>query len=316
MVQKAFDVVTYGEPLALLVAEEVGEFEHVTQYSRRIAGAEINVAIGLARLGLRSAWFSRIGNDSMGRFACNTLHHEGVDIDGVKVDPVYHTGFQLKAKTLHGEDPRTEYYRKGSATSYLSVSDFDADYFNAARHLHATGIVPALSASTLEFAHCAMDYMRAQGKTISFDPNLRPSLWPSKEVMAKELNKLAVKADWVLPGIEEGELLTGYTTPKDIAHFYLDQGVKRVVIKLGPVGAYYCGEDGEGIVPGVKVDKVVDTVGAGDGFAVGVVSGLLEGCSIQEAVARGNHIGACAIQVVGDMEGLPTRAELNAVMAE
>lgn len=314
MVQKAFDVVTYGEPLALLVAEEIGEFEHVTQYSRRIAGAEINVAIGLARLGLRSAWFSRIGNDSMGRFACNTLKHEGVDIAGVEIDPLYHTGFQLKAKTLHGEDPKTEYYRKGSATSYLSVDDFNADYFSAARHLHATGIVPALSDSTLAFAHHAMDYMRAQGKTISFDPNLRPSLWASKEVMAKEINRLAVKADWVLPGIEEGELLTGYTEPKDIARFYLDQGVKRVVIKLGPVGAYYCGADGEGIVPGVTVEKVVDTVGAGDGFAVGVVSGLLEGCTIEEAVARGNHIGACAIQVVGDMEGLPTRAELNAVM--
>jgi 2-dehydro-3-deoxygluconokinase len=115
----------------------------------------------------------------------------------------------------------------------------------------------------------------------------------------------------VLPGIGEGEILTGYTKPEDIARFYLERGASGVIIKLGAQGAYYRTADDEGMVAAQPVARVVDTVGAGDGFAVGVVSALLEGRSLPQAVARGNRIGALAIQVIGDSDGLPTRAELD-----
>jgi 2-dehydro-3-deoxygluconokinase len=308
------DVVTYGEALALLVADEVGAFEDVEKYTRRLAGAETNVAIGLARLGLKVGWLSRVGDDSFGRFIRKRVAQEGVDVSRVTTDTRYRTAIQLKAKAVNGADPAIEYYRKGSAASHLSTEvDFDDSYFGNARHLHATGIAAALSPTTMAFAHHALEYMRVRGKTISFDPNLRPTLWPSQEVMAEKLNELAFKAHWVLPGLSEGKILTGYTEPRDIAAFYLERGVAMVVIKLGEEGAYFRTAQGqEGTVPGVKVPEVVDTVGAGDGFAVGVISGMLEGLSVEQAVARGNRIGAFAIQVVGDMEGLPTRAQLDA----
>ena len=152
--------------------------------------------------------------------------------------------------------------------------------------------------------------MRDAGRSISFDPNLRPSLWDSEDQMRRELNDLAALADWVLPGLAEGRLLTGYDTPADIAAFYLDRGAKAVAIKLGPEGGYWRTPDAEGEVPGVPVAEVVDTVGAGDGFATGFVSALLDGLDVAAAVARGNWIGARAVQVVGDMEGLPYRHEL------
>jgi len=312
MTQAQLDVVTYGEALALFVADEVGDFADVEKYTRRLAGAETNVAIGLSRLGLKVGWVSRVGNDSFGRFIRKRVAQEGVDVSHVATDMEFRTAIQLKAKAVDGADPAIEYYRKGSAASHLSQIDFDESYFGGARHLHATGIAAALSASTMAFAHQALDFMRAKGKTISFDPNLRPMLWPSQEVMAHKLNELAFKADWVLPGLGEGKTLTGYSEPRDIAAFYLDKGVKQVVIKLGAEGAYFRNASEEGVITGVEVKEVVDTVGAGDGFAVGVISGLLEGLSMPEAVMRGNRIGAFAIQVVGDMEGLPTRAQLNA----
>ncbi|MFL9880523.1 sugar kinase [Herbaspirillum rhizosphaerae] len=312
MTQAQLDVVTYGEALALFVADEVGDFADVEKYTRRLAGAETNVAIGLSRLGLKVGWVSRVGNDSFGRFIRKRVAQEGVDVSHVATDMEFRTAIQLKAKAVDGADPAIEYYRKGSAASHLSQVDFDESYFGGARHLHATGIAAALSASTMAFAHQALDFMRAKGKTISFDPNLRPMLWPSQEVMAQKLNELAFKADWVLPGLSEGKILTGYSEPRDIAAFYLEKGVKQVVIKLGAEGAYFRNASEEGVVTGVEVKEVIDTVGAGDGFAVGVISGLLEGLSMPEAVMRGNRIGAFAIQVVGDMEGLPTRAQLNA----
>lgn len=315
MTQVQLDVVTYGEALALFVADEVGDFADVEKYTRRLAGAETNVAIGLARLGLKVGWLSRVGNDSFGRFIRKRVAQEGVDVSHVATDMEFRTAIQLKAKAVDGADPAIEYYRKGSAASHLSQLDFDEAYFAGARHLHATGIAAALSASTMAFAHQALDFMRAQGKTISFDPNLRPMLWPSQEVMAQKLNELAFKADWVLPGLSEGKILTGYSEARDIAAFYLDHGVKQVVIKLGAEGAYFRNAQEEGVVAGVPVPQVVDTVGAGDGFAVGVISALLEGLSMPDAVMRGNRIGAFAIQVVGDMEGLPTRAQLDASAA-
>ena len=73
--------------------------------------------------------------------------------------------------------------------------------------------------------------MKAQGKTISFDPNLRPVLWKSEAEMVEKLNQLAFQADWVLPGLKEGMILTGQQTPEAIADFYLRHGVRAVIIK-------------------------------------------------------------------------------------
>jgi 2-dehydro-3-deoxygluconokinase len=305
------DVITFGEAMVLLVADEPGDLSACSHFSRRLAGAETNVAIGLSRLGLRVAWVSRLGDDSFGRYIRRTIEQEGVDCSHVTVDPGRPSGLMLKAKAQPGADPAIEYFRKGSAASRLSLEDFDSEQFLAARHLHATGIAPALSDSAMELATHALDFMREAGKTVSFDPNLRP-LWPSERVMIEEINRLAVKASWVLPGRGEGQQLTGRKEPRDIAAFYLDRGVELVVIKLGPAGAYFRTANQEGTVAAAPVANVVDTVGAGDGFAVGVVSALLEGLPVAEAVQRGNQIGALAVQVVGDMEGLPTRAQLEA----
>ncbi|MRT01034.1 sugar kinase [Ralstonia pickettii] len=306
------DVITYGEAMAMFVATAPGPLAQATQFTKRIAGADLNVAVGLSRLGFRVGYVSRVGQDSFGEYVLETLARERIDASCVAVDPQYPTGFQLKSRADDGSDPRVEYFRKGSAASRLSRADYAADYVLSARHLHLTGVAPAISASSCELAFHLAREMRAAGRSISFDPNLRPTLWPSATEMVSTLNALALLSDWVLPGLAEGRQLTGHDTPADIARFYLDRGARGVAIKLGAAGAYYQTADGaEGIADGVRVERVVDTVGAGDGFAVGVVSALLEGLSAEQAVARGNRIGALAIQVIGDSEGLPTRAALD-----
>jgi sugar/nucleoside kinase (ribokinase family) len=230
----------------------------------------------------------------------------------VTCDPAQRTGFQFKGRVLDGSDPPVEYHRKGSAASQMTPDHVDAEWLQSARHLHATGVFPAISASARAAAQKTFDVMRAAGRTISFDPNLRPSLWAGPEQMRDAINALAFHADWVLPGLEEGRFLTGEDTPEAIARFYRERGASLVAVKLGAAGAYYDSGDGCGYVPGFPVREVIDTVGAGDGFAVGVVSALLEGRGVLAAVQRGAWIGARAVQVLGDTEGLPTRAELEA----
>lgn len=304
------DVVTFGEAMAMFIADKEGELSEAAAFTKALSGAETNVAIGLARLGLRSAWASKVGKDSFGEFVLAQMRKEKVDVRNVGIHPDYPTGFQLKSKVSVG-DPQVEYFRKNSAASMMNRDDFDADYFNEAAHLHMTGIPLAISMHTRGFAEKALEFMKSSGKTVSFDPNLRPSLWKTKEEMIEVTNRIAVQADYLLPGIQEGELLTGYKNPEDIAEFYLNQGVKLVIVKLGEAGAYYRSGKEEGRADGIRVEKVVDTVGAGDGFAVGVISGLLEGIKVKDAVMRGNAIGALAVQSKGDSEGYPTRKELE-----
>ena len=304
------DVITFGESMVLFAAEQPGALMASDRFGRHLAGAETNVAIGLARLGLRTGWVSRLGTDVFGDFVLERVQAEGVHCGQVLRDAQRPTGFMLKSRENADGDPQVAYFRRGSAASALSVNDFDKALFSSARHLHATGITPALSPSCSHLAFYAMNFMRAMRRTVSFDPNLRPGLWRSREQMVDEVNRLAALADWVMPGLEEGRLLTGHRQPADIAAFYLGRGARAVVVKLGAEGAYFRTEHAAAHVAGVPVRKVIDTVGAGDGFAAGVLSARLEGLDWPDALARGNWIGARALQSAGDMDALPHRDEL------
>ena len=328
------DVVTLGEAMVLLAAEEVGPLSAVRRFSKHTAGAETNVAVGLSRLGLRVGWASRLGNDSMGQFLRDAFVQEGIDCTQVTLVPGARTGFMFKGRVDDGSDPPIEYHRQGSAASGMGPDDLPLAWLKTARHLHVTGVFAALTPATLAATQTAMATVRAQGGSISFDPNVRPALWANEHHMRDTLNALAAQADWVLPGLDEGRLLTGCTSPEDMANFFLAQGAQGVVVKLGAQGAYAdVAVDAQGCacvgasnaryrehtnnaryrehVPAVRVAQVVDTVGAGDAFAVGIISGFLEQRQATQALQRALWMGARAVQVRGDSEGLPTRAELE-----
>jgi 2-dehydro-3-deoxygluconokinase len=307
----ALDVVTVGEPMVLFSARQPGGLAAVQDFRRSTAGAELNVAVGLSRLGLKVGYISKLGRDSFGEHLLSFMDHEGIDRSQVAVDDLHPTGFMLKSLETDGSDPRIEYFRRGSAASHLGAGDNPSAYCAASRHLHLTGIGPALGASFRELVFAMAEQARSGGRSVSFDPNLRPRLWPSQHAMIECMNQLAARADLVLPGLSEGRLLTGLDHEEQIADFYIALGAKRVVVKLGSQGAYYAGPDGRGTVAGLPVARVVDTVGAGDGFAVGVISALLQGLSTEQAAQRGNAIGARVIQFPGDCDGLPTWQQLS-----
>ncbi len=129
--------------------------------------------------------------------------------------------------------------------------------------------------------------------------------------MIEQTHALAALSDLVMPGLAEGRRLTGLHRTRGHCAVYLERGAASVAIKLGPLGAYFMDGTSSGYVEGVPVSRVVDTVGAGDGFAVGVISALLDGLTFEQAVARGTWIGARVVQFVGDCEGLPRRHEIE-----
>ncbi|MHB1490200.1 MAG: sugar kinase, partial [Cellulomonas sp.] len=274
---QVLDVVTFGEAMVMFVAAQAGPLEEVTTFSRALAGAETNVAIGLARLGHASAWIGQVGDDVFGRFARAEMASEGVDTSGVSLDANAPTGFQLKSRA-DGGDPEVVYFRKNSAGGRLATSSSSDHQIASARHLHTTGIPLALSKSAREFATGAVATARAVGATVSFDPNLRPELWTSAEEMIETTNAMAATADWVMPGLAEGRILINNPAAdaNQVAGYYLERGASRVVVKAGCRGASLHTPHGRWSHPVFPVE-VVDTVGAGDGFAVDLISAELDG---------------------------------------
>lgn len=301
------DVVTLGETMALIAATGTGPFAVGSAARISFAGAESNVAIGLARLGHTPAFVSRLGSDPLGQLIHDALRGEGVDVSFVHRDAEAPTALILREHRT-ADRVRVSYYRKGLAGSRLSPGDLEGVPIGSARVLHVTGITPALSEPARECVHRAVEVARQAGVAVSLDLNYRAALW-SKADAAKELAFLVERSDVVFAGTEEAELVVGPGGPEELARELAKRGPAEVVVKLGEQGALALTGDEVVHAPGLKV-SLVDPVGAGDAFVAGYLSARLDGLPPQERLVRGNVCGAFAVSVEGDWEGLPRRSEL------
>lgn len=308
------ELITIGEPLGVFAAD--GECENdkklseTTHFKKFLAGAEVNVSVGTSRLGHSVQYITKLGKDPFGEFIRECLKVENVGTEYIGSTDKYFTGVEFKSKVTKG-DPDTFYLRKNSAASNISLDDLKKLDLNGVKHIHLTGIFAALSKSTRDVSYKLLELAKGKNIRTTFDPNLRPALWQNKEDMINTLNNMAFRSDIVLPGVNEGKILMGSDNPDEIADFYLKRGVKLAIIKLGSKGAFVKSKDEKFVLEGFRVKKVVDTVGAGDGFAVGVITGLLENLSIRDTVQRANAIGAMAVMSSGDNDGYPTHEELK-----
>jgi 2-dehydro-3-deoxygluconokinase len=303
------DVVTIGESMVVFTAQTDGMMRYAQSFSKKIGGAESNVAVGLARLGHSCGWISKVGNDEFGQSIISFLKGEDVDTSRVLTAEKSPTGIYFK-ELRRPNDIRVYYYRKGSAASTLSPVDLDREYISKAKYLHITGITPALSEDCRNTIFEAIKIAKNYGVKIIFDPNLRTKLW-DEETARKTLLEITSKVDIILPGIAEGEFLLNEKDPTKLGEEFLKLGPSTVIIKVGEKGAFYFNNVASGLVRGFPVKQVVDPVGAGDGFAAGFISGLLDGLPLSEAVARANAAGALVTMVNGDVDGLPSREEIN-----
>ncbi|MCJ8007035.1 sugar kinase [Lederbergia wuyishanensis] len=303
-------VVTFGETMVLMTPLYTKGIEYNHEFSKSFGGAESNFAIALARLGHQIGWFSLLGKDPFGRYILKAIRGEGVDVSRTALTENGPTGFMLRETVA--EKTSVYYYRSGSAASRLSPEDLDEDYIRNAKILHITGITCAISESARNTVYESIRIAKKHGVKISFDPNLRLKLWTLEE--AREvLLPLAEKADYFLPGLDELKLL--FDTNDEVMVFSKLKELKAVSIVKGGSDETLLVENGAVTsLPYVSVEKVVDPIGAGDGFCAGFVAGLLKGLSHQESVQLANMVGALVVQSEGDWEGLPTWDEVQALM--
>lgn len=308
------DVVTFGESMVLFGPDSSGPLRYVQNFNKSIAGAESNVAIALAKLGHDVGWFSKLGNDEFGRYIEATIRGEGVDVSRVIFQPEKSTGILFKERFMHS-NPNVYYYRKDSAASTLKPAELDENYIKDAKILHITGITPALSESCRRTIFKAIEIAKANNVLVSFDPNIRLKLWTKEEAIAILL-EIAKQSDIIFPGIDEGEMLLGLTKPEDISETFINMGCSVVAVKLGKEGCYVADKVSGVYIDSYKLENPQDTVGAGDGFAAGFLSGMLRELDFKECGKYANGVGAMAVLVKGDMEGYPNFEQLMAFIGK
>ncbi|MGM8514788.1 aminoimidazole riboside kinase [Enterobacter asburiae] len=269
-------------------------------------GAPANVAVGIARLGGQSAFIGRVGDDPFGRFMAKTLADEKVEVKSMRLDPAHRTSTVVVDLDDQGERSFTFMVRP-SADLFLESADLPT--FSAGEWLHVCSI--ALSAEPSRSATFeAMAAIREAGGYVSFDPNIRPDLWPDENALRRCLEQALQSADVVKLSVEELAFLTGNVE----VNVGLDALMARcparlVLVTQGKEGVIAWHDGTVKHYPATPVE-CVDTTGAGDAFVAGLLYGLAAGQDLTPVIALAQRCGALATTAKGAMTALPWQHDL------
>ena len=305
---KKWELLTVGETMVVFIPEQKQLLRYVDTLKKGIAGAESNVAIGISKLGHKSCWISKLGDDELGEFILKEIRGEGVNVTEVIREKNVQTGLMIK-QFGPMDETSVFYYRRNSAASTLSPGDIGEELIKKSKIVHLTGVTSALSETcenmNLEIAKTA----KRIGVLVSFDPNIRLKLW--NEVRAVEaLTPLLDLCDIVEIGLDEAKILLKTDKIEEIIELLRAKGIQKIAIKLGSKGAIVADTEHTYEISAYTVEAV-DNIGAGDAFAAGFLCGILEKQPILTCGKMGAAMGAQAVCVSGDIEGLLDRDKLD-----
>ena len=306
---KSFDVVALGEGMVEFNETLAGQ----PQYRQGFGGDTSNAVIAAARARARTAYLTRVGDDSFGRGLLDLWQHEGVDTHAVSVDHEAPTGIYFVTHGAQGHE--FSYRRTGSAASRMTPEWLEgaaAQAIRSAKVLHVSGISMAISPGACETVMAAMRLAREAGTLVALDSNLRLQLWPLERARAALLAAI-VLTDIFLPSLDDLAALAGSSDPEVLVHWSHAAGATNVVLKLGNGGAI--ASDGERIerIPGHAV-TAVDATGAGDCFCGNLLARMAAEDTLFEAARWANAAAAIAVQGFGAVTPLPRPDQVRALL--
>jgi len=316
----AIEIISLGEAIIDFVSLESGvSLIESPGFEKAAGGGPANVAVGVARLGIRSGFMGKVGDDEFGYFLAKVLKDNDVDISALIYEPKVKTGLAFVSLKKDGERDFM-FYRDPSADMLLSCEEINSEYIRKARIFHF-GSISLISEPSKSATLKAVEIAKEEGILISYDPNMRLSLWENEDQAKEEIEEGLKWADVVK--IDQGELefITGTSNLRKGSNKILGYGAELVVVTLGKDGCYYNNRNKESSLNGFKV-KAVDATGAGDGFVAGMLVGLVEGDdtgrkkveikedALDSVMKFANAVGAVTTLRKGAIPALPRRNEV------
>ncbi|MGI2329222.1 sugar kinase [Planococcus sp. YIM B11945] len=308
---KISGVFTLGDALITFNPSETGPLRYIPSFTRKVGGAELNFAIGCARLGLPIKWASRLGDDEFGRVIYNFARGEGVDMSEVEFVENYPTSLNFKEIREDGSG-KTFYYRHQSPILTMEPEDIKEEMFEEIGLVHLTGVFLAIDPKNLAITKRVLEIAKKKDIRVSFDPNIRLKLWSLDQAKAAYL-EIMPAVDILLTGLDEIEQILGDASQQTLEQFAENMSIGQLVIKDGGNGSRLYQEKTWYSKEAFKITPI-DTVGAGDGFDAGFIYSVLNGFSPEVALAFANAVGALVTTVSGDNEGLPYVKEVLALL--
>jgi 2-dehydro-3-deoxygluconokinase len=302
-----FDVVALGEAMVEFNQASVSE----PLYRQGFGGDTSNAVIAASRQGARVAYLSRVGADHFGRMLLELWQTEGVDVSAVARDTQAPTGLYF---VNHGPQGHSfSYLRAGSAASRMQPQTMDLSAAARTRWLHVSGISQAISAGACDTVFAAIEAARAAGGKVSFDPNLRLTLWPLARARATIAATIAM-TDLFLPSLDEAVALAGTGDVPAIFAWARAHGAQTVVLKAGPSGAWYAEPGQEPRLAAARAVQAVDATGAGDCFDGSLLARLAAGDALADAVRYANTAAGLSTLGHGAVAPIPTAAQVRAAL--
>jgi len=309
----SLDVISIGEPMIEFTAREKGNLRNARLFELGWGGDTSNFAVAVARLGRKSGYVCRLGDDEFGTSFLEMWGEEGVDASHVIVEKGGFTAAYFISLKDGGEHDFT-YIRRGSAASHLSPQDIDPKYIESAGIIHVSGITQAISKSCYEANSRAISVAKKVGAKVSYDPNVRLRLWSSVEAARKVIMESLPSCDLFFPTAEEASMLTGVSDPAEQSEELLKSVSDVVAIKMGAKGCYVARSNGEKLRARGFLVNAIDTTGAGDAFDAAMIVGYLEGWSTERMAEFANIAGALTTTGMGAVRPLPTRKRVEKLM--
>lgn len=310
------DVICFGELIVDLIAGETGDLTTVSTFVKKFGGAPANVAIGLSRLGRRISFIGQVGQDPFGDFLIQVLTDNQVDTNSITRSTKCPTTLAFVSQSSTGErdfifvgDPGRD--------QLIEPNDLNFQIFKSIRFFHLGSLLQT-SLKGQQLSNQLIDQASHFGCYISYDPNYRPSLWPTPTIAKQTILKTLTKVDVVKLNEQEAKLLTGDNNPAVALEKLWRSSMKLMIITLGADGCLYRTDRFVNSVKGVRV-KTIDTTGAGDAFVAGLLDGL-QGINLQnnqltknqleKILRRANFIAAQSTTKKGAIDAFPTRSSL------
>jgi len=314
------DIICLGEALIDMVAQNIGDLAHAFGFDKAPGGAPANVAAGVGVLGGSVGFIGKVGNDPWGACLEETLRGCNVDTSRlVKTDEEFTRLAFVALKEDGGHD--FLFHGKRGADELLSPDDLSQDYISAASAFHFGSITTIHDPARLA-TYEAVKFARAAGLMVSYDPNLRPALWPDLDQALDQMTLAMELVDFVKVSVEELEFIAGTKDLEVGAKALYDLGPELVTVTLGENGCYYHHANATGTVPGFKVD-VEDTVGCGDAFVASMLLLLNESESelshvtaedLERICRFANAAAAITATGSGAIPALPARDEVEELL--